>query len=82
MLIFDLNVCEEYALSHEWKELYSYVCNDIVSNCNDRDSFTVTMDAINAITGSKTDHQAVLTFMDQCSDLGTRLEPFTLAYCE
>ena len=33
-----------------WKELYSYVCNDIVSDCNDRDSFTVTMDAIiNAI---------------------------------
>ena len=20
----------------EWKELYSYVCNDIVSDCNDR----------------------------------------------
>ena len=36
--------------SCEWKELYSYVCNDIVSDCNDRDSFTVTMDAIiNAI---------------------------------
>ena len=36
--------------SGEWKELYSYVCNDIVSDCNDRDSFTVTMDAIiNAI---------------------------------
>ena len=29
---------------------YSYVCNDIVSDCNDRDSFTVTMAAIiNAI---------------------------------
>ena len=28
------------------KELYSYVCNDIVSDCNDRDSFTVSMDAI------------------------------------
>ena len=28
----------------------SFVCNDIVSGCNDRDSFTVTMDAsINAI---------------------------------
>ena len=36
--------------SCEWKELYSYVCKDIVSDCNDRDSFTVTMDAIiNAI---------------------------------
>ena len=36
--------------SCEWKELYSYVCNDIVSDCNDRDSFTVPMDAIiNAI---------------------------------
>ena len=36
--------------SCEWKELYSYVCNDIVSDCNDRDSFTVTMDvSINAI---------------------------------
>ena len=36
--------------SCEWKELYSYVCNDIVSDCNDRDSFTVTMDVIiNAI---------------------------------
>ena len=63
--------------------LYSYVCNNIVFNCNDRDFFTVTMDAIiNAITGYKTDHQAVLAFMDQCSDLGTRLEPFTLAFCE
>ena len=36
--------------SCEWKELYSYVCNDIVCDCNDRDTFTVTMDAIiNAI---------------------------------
>ena len=36
--------------SCELKELYSYVCNDIVSDCYDRDSFTVTMDAIiNAI---------------------------------
>ena len=36
--------------SCEWKELYSYVCNDIMSDCNDRDFFTVTMDAIiNAI---------------------------------
>ena len=36
--------------SWEWKELYSYVCKDIDSYCNDRDSFTVTMDAIiNAI---------------------------------
>ena len=32
--------------SCEWKELYSYLCNDIVPDCNDRDSFTVTMDAI------------------------------------
>ena len=36
--------------SCEWKELYSYVCNDIVSDFNDRDSFTATNDAIiNAI---------------------------------
>ena len=36
--------------SCEWKELYSYVCNDIVSDCNNRDSFTVTINAIiNAI---------------------------------
>ena len=36
--------------SCEWKELYSYICNDIVSDCNDRDSFIVTMDVIiNAI---------------------------------
>ena len=36
--------------SCEWKELYSCVCNDIVSDCNDRDSFTATMDVIiNAI---------------------------------
>ena len=36
--------------SCEWKELYSYVCNDIVSYCNDRDPFTVIMDVIiNAI---------------------------------
>ena len=40
--------------SCEWKELYSYVCNDIVSDCNDRDYFTVTMDAIiNAIKNLK-----------------------------
>ena len=36
--------------SCEWKELYSYVCNDIVSDCNDRDFLIVTIDAIiNAI---------------------------------
>ena len=32
--------------SCEWKELYSYVCNDIVSDCNYKDSFTVTMDVV------------------------------------
>ena len=32
--------------SYEWKELYNYDCNDIVSDCNDRDSITVTMDDI------------------------------------
>ena len=36
--------------SCDWKELYSYVFIDIMSDCNDRHSFTVTMDAIiNAI---------------------------------
>ena len=29
--------------SCERKELNNYVCNDIVSDCNNRDSFTVTM---------------------------------------
>ena len=41
--------------SCEWKELYSYVCNDIVSDCNDRDSFTVTMDAIKHLKPRKSD---------------------------
>ena len=31
---------------------------------------------------SKMDHRAVLAFTDQCTDLGTRPEPFTLAFCE
>ena len=40
--------------SCEWKELYSYVSNDIVSDCNYRGSFTVTLDAIiNTITHLK-----------------------------
>ena len=34
------------------------------------------------ITGYKTDHRAVLAFTDQCTDLGTPSEPFTLAICE
>ena len=41
--------------SCEWKELYGYVCNDIVSDCNDRDSFTVTMDAIIHLKPGKSD---------------------------
>ena len=36
----------------------------------------------NTITWYKTDHWAVLAFTDQCTDLGTRTEPFTLAFCE
>ena len=48
--------------SFEWKELYSYVCNDIVYDCNDRDSFTVTMDVIiNAIKHLKPERVMVST---------------------
>ena len=35
-----------------------------------------------ARSGYKTDHRAVLAFTDQCTDLGTRPEPFTHAFCE
>ena len=35
--------------SYEWKELYNYVCNDIVSDCNEREPFTVTINAINNV---------------------------------
>ena len=34
------------------------------------------------IAGYKTDHWAVLAFTDQSIDLGTRLGPFALTFCE
>ena len=48
-------------ISCKWKESYSYVCNDIGS-CNDRESFTGTMDAIiNAIKHLKRERVMVST---------------------